>query len=83
MELKYIYQQHPEFQRENSVQKSCAKILDINTLTNAISLVGFPVIMCGALFWYIYTSQAKTQEILMELTQVISELKVVIQNDEK
>ena len=57
--------------------------VDINSLTNAISLVGFPVIMCGALFWYIYTSQAKTQEILMELTQVISELKVVIQNDEK
>ena len=58
-------------------------LVDINSLTNAISLVGFPVIMCGALFWYIYTSQAKTQEILMELTQVISELKVVIQNDEK
>ena len=57
--------------------------VDINSLTNAISLVGFPAIMCGALFWYIYTSQAKTQEILMELTQVISELKVVIQNDEK
>lgn len=57
--------------------------MDVNVLCNAISLVGFPVVMCGALFWYIYTSQAKTQEVLMELTQVISELKGVIQNDEK
>ena len=58
-------------------------VMDVSTLTNAISLVGFPCVMCCALFWYIYTSQAKTQEILMELTQVISELKGVIQNDEK
>lgn len=57
--------------------------MDINSLTNAISLVGFPVVMCGALFWYIYVSQTKTQEILMELTQVISELKGVIQNDKE
>ena len=57
-------------------------MMDVNTLSNAISLVGFPVVMCCVLFWYIYTSQAKTQEILMELTQVISELKGVIQNDE-
>lgn len=57
--------------------------MDVSALTNAISLVGFPVVMCCALFWYIYVSQTKTQEILMELTQVISELKVVIQNDEK
>lgn len=59
------------------------EIMDINSLTNAISLVGFPVVMCGALFWYIYVSQTKTQEILMELTQVISELKGVIQNDKE
>ena len=59
------------------------EIMDINTLTNAISLVGFPVVMCAALFWYIYTSQTKKQEILMELTQVISELKGVIQNDKE
>lgn len=57
--------------------------MNVNDLTNAISLVGFPVVMCCALFWYIYVSQAKTQEVLMELTQVISELKGVIQNDEK
>lgn len=57
--------------------------MDVSTLSNAISLVGFPVVMCCALFWYIYTSQSKTQEILMELTQVITELKGVIQNDEK
>lgn len=57
--------------------------MNVTDLTNAISLVGFPVVMCCALFWYIYVSQAKTQEVLMELTQVISELKGVIQNDEK
>ena len=57
--------------------------MDINSLTNAISFVGLPVVMCGALVWCIYVSQTKTQEILMELTQVISELKGVIQNDKE
>lgn len=57
--------------------------MNVSDLLNAISVVGFPVIMCCALFWYIYTSQAKTQEVLLELTQAISELKGVIQNVEK
>lgn len=50
-------------------------------LINAVSSIGFPCVMCGALMYYIYTVQVKTQECLSELTEAIVELKGVISND--
>lgn len=28
--------------------------MDINTISQAISLIGFPAVACGALFWLLY-----------------------------
>lgn len=54
----------------------------VNTLAQVISQVGFPIVMCGVLFWYM-TKQDERQEeqnqrmmeSLNNLSMVISELK--------
>ena len=50
-------------------------------IMTAVSSIGFPCVMCGALMYYIYNIQVKTQECLSELTEGIVELKGVISND--
>lgn len=50
-------------------------------IMTAVSTIGFPCVMCGALMYYIYNVQVKTQECLSELTEAIMELKGVISND--
>lgn len=52
-----------------------------NQIMTAISTIGFPCVMCGALMYYIYNVQIKTQDCLSELTEAITELKGVISND--
>ena len=53
-----------------------------NFILDAISKVGFPAVMCGALMWYINTTQTKTQVVITELTTAISELKVALKKEE-
>lgn len=53
-----------------------------NFILNAISTVGFPAVMCGALMWYINSTQTKTQEVIVELTSAISELKVALKKED-
>lgn len=53
-----------------------------NFVLQAISTVGFPAVMCGALMWYISTTQTKTQEVIIDLTSAISELKVALKKEE-
>lgn len=50
-------------------------------IMTAVSTIGFPCVMCGALMYYIYNVQVKTQECLSELTEAIIELKGAITND--
>ena len=50
-------------------------------IIEAVSTIGFPCVMCGALMYYIYSVQVKTQECLSELTEAIVELKGVISHD--
>ena len=54
----------------------------VNTLAQVISQVGFPIVMCGVLFWYMtkqqeanYEQQNRMMEALNGLTLVITELK--------
>lgn len=53
----------------------------MDQIMTAVSTIGFPSVMCGALMYYIYSVQVKTQECLSELTEAIVELKGVISND--
>lgn len=43
-------------------------------LITAISTVGFPIVMCGALFWYIQVKVDKMTEALNANTLVITKL---------
>ena len=44
----------------------------------AISTVGFPIVVSGCLMYYIYKVENKTQEVLTKLNQSLIELKEVI-----
>lgn len=59
--------------------------MDVQTVTQLISSVGFPVVMCGALFWYMVKQrQAHQQETehlkdtIAENTKVLAELTTLI-----
>ena len=50
-------------------------VATLNEVVKAISSVGFPIVMCGVLFWYIYKVESKLTEAINNLTIVITELK--------
>lgn len=49
-------------------------------IMQAISTVGFPIVVSGCLMYYIYKVENKTQEVLTKLNQSLIELKEVIEN---
>lgn len=49
-------------------------------LMQAITTVGFPIVVSGCLMYYIYKVECKTQEVLNKLNQSLVELKEVIEN---
>ena len=67
----------------------------INTLTEVISNLGFPIVCCGALFWYVVKHTEKQNdeidklaetvnqntEVLRDLKELINALVGVINND--
>lgn len=52
--------------------------MDITTLTQIVSSVGFPIAACFALGWYIYKIQIKTNDIIQKNTEVLNELAILI-----
>lgn len=66
--------------------------MDANTIIQIISSLGFPIVMCGALFWYMVkqrqTHQGETEHLkdtIAENTKVLAELTTLIKvlTDEK
>ena len=49
-------------------------------LMQAITTVGFPIVVSGCLMYYIYKVECKTQEVLTKLNQSLVELKEVIES---
>ena len=49
-------------------------------LMQAITTVGFPIVVSGFLMYYIYKVECKTQEVLNKLNQSLIELKEVIES---
>lgn len=45
--------------------------MDVNSIGQFISMFGFPIVACGALFWYIVKEQKETRKILDELKSII------------
>lgn len=64
--------------------------MDINLLFDAISVVGFPIVMCLSLFWYIkYQNDEHTKEIdtlrqaIENNTLIITKLYERMNDDDK
>jgi hypothetical protein len=56
--------------------------MDANTIIQIISSLGFPIVMCGVLFWYMVKHLKDT---IAENTKVLAELTTLIKvlTDEK
>jgi hypothetical protein len=53
---------------------AAAPVSTSSALITAISTVGFPIVMCGILFWYIQTRTDKMAEALNANTLVMTKL---------
>ena len=52
---------------------------NIDIVLNAITTVGFPIVMCVILLWYIYKSQKNHKEEVTRLTEAIQNNTVVME----
>lgn len=52
--------------------------MDATGITEMIQSVGFPIVCCGGLFWYMYKQDEKHDEQVKELTQTINNNTIAI-----
>lgn len=52
---------------------------NIDIVLNAITTVGFPIVMCGILLWYIYKTQKSHKEEVTRLTEAIQNNTIVME----
>ena len=45
--------------------------MDIAVIGQFVGSYGFPIVACGALFWYIVKEQKETRDVLAELKSII------------
>lgn len=53
--------------------------MDLNSITQIISTVGFPIAMCLMLFWYIKDMNEKHKDETDKFTQALNENTIVLQ----
>lgn len=51
---------------------------NIDIVLNAITTVGFPIVMCAILLWYVYISQKNHKEEVMQLSEAIQNNTIVM-----
>ena len=52
--------------------------MDANSIITLVSTLGFPVVMCGALFWYMIRQNEQHSTESREMRDAINELKLAI-----
>lgn len=52
--------------------------MEMNDLMTAISTVGFPIVFCVMLFWYLREETKNHKEEMLELKSVISENNTIL-----
>lgn len=52
---------------------------DVNVLIQAISTVGFPIVMCGIMFWFLNKEQENHKAEMLSLKEVINENNKVLE----
>lgn len=52
---------------------------DVNVIIQAVSTVGFPIVMCGIMFWFLNKEQENHKNEMLSLKEVISENNKVLE----
>ena len=52
--------------------------MDANSIISLVGTLGFPVVMCGALFWYMIKQNEQYSTESREMRDAINELKIAI-----
>lgn len=50
----------------------------VNTLAQLVSTVGFPIVMCGVLFWYMTKQEERQSEQNQRMMESLNNLSIVI-----
>lgn len=53
--------------------------MDVQAIITAISTVGFPIVMCGALFWYMINQRDSHKEEISKMTEAINNNTLALQ----
>ena len=56
---------------------------NITAIVQAISTVGFPIVMTGALFWYMVKESRETREVIQNNTTMLNRILEHMVDDEK
>lgn len=51
---------------------------DVNVLMQAVSTVGFPIVMCAIMFWFLNKEQENHKAEMLSLKEVIAENNSVL-----
>lgn len=52
--------------------------MDANSIVTLVSTLGFPIVMCGALFWYMIKQNELHSTESKEMRDAVNELKIAI-----
>lgn len=52
--------------------------MDANAIISLVGTLGFPIVMCGALFWYMIKQNDQHSTESREMRDAINELKIAI-----
>ena len=52
---------------------------DVNVIIQAVSTVGFPIVMCGIMFWFLNKEQENHKNEMLSLKEVIAENNKVLE----
>lgn len=53
--------------------------MDVNSVTTAISTLGFPIVMCGAMFWYMLKEKDSHKEEMNSVTEALNNNTLILQ----
>lgn len=55
------------------------KAMDMDTVTTAISTLGFPIVMCGATFWYMIKEKDAHKAEMDTVTEALNNNTLILQ----
>lgn len=55
------------------------KAMDMNAITTAISTLGFPTVMCGAMFWYMIKEKDAHKAEMDSVTEALNNNTIILQ----